>query len=180
MNPIISAQIRIRCPDHFQVGEGSIIDDFSYFSTRVVVGRWSHIASGCTVAGGSERTFRFGDYSSLSSGVRVWCTSDDFVNDLVTILPPGCPEVKEHLITGDVTLANFTAVGTNSVIMPDNHVPEGTVIGALSLVPAHFQFKPWSVYAGVPIRFIKARNEVSVRSQIERVEEFLRARRRQP
>lgn len=180
MKPIISAQVRVRCPDHFHVGEGSIIDDFSYFSTRVIVGRWSHIASGCTVAGGQERTFRFGDFSSLSSGVKVWCTSDDFVNDLVTILPPECPEVKTHLITGDVTMGNFTAVGSNSVIMPDNEVPEGTVIGALSFVPPRFKFKPWSVYVGSPVRLLKARNEVAVRAQIDRVEEFLRSRRGQP
>lgn len=179
MKPIISPHIRIRCPDHFEVGEGSIVDDFSYFSTKLVVGRWSHIASGCTVAGGGDRTFRLGDYSSVSSGVRIWCTSDDFANDLVTILPPECPQVKQHLIVGDVVMGNFSAVGANSVIMPDNQVPDGTVIGALSFVPPRFEFKPWSVYAGTPVRLVGARNEVSVRAQIDQVEEFLRSRRRQ-
>jgi hypothetical protein len=30
--------------------------------------------------------------------------------------------------------------------MPGNHIPEGTVIGALSFVPAGFSFEPWAVY----------------------------------
>ena len=87
MKPIISANIRVRVPDHFVVGEGSIVDDYCYFSTRIVVGRYSHVAAGCHVGGGAARTFRLGDFSSLSAGVKVWCTSDDFVNDVVMIMP---------------------------------------------------------------------------------------------
>jgi acetyltransferase-like isoleucine patch superfamily enzyme len=173
---IISGQIRVRHPSHFHVGEGSIVDDYSYFSTKLFLGRWSHIASGCTLAGGFERTVRIGNYSSVSAGVRVWCTSDDFVNDIVTILPPGCPSVKENLIQGDVTLDSYTAVGANSVVMPENHVPEGVAIGALSFVPPRFRFQPWSVYAGNPLRLIKARNKASVLSQVERIEAFLSSR----
>jgi acetyltransferase-like isoleucine patch superfamily enzyme len=174
LKPIISPNIRVRHPAHFRVEEGSIVDDFCYFSTKVFIGRWSHVASGCSVAGGFDRTFTLGDYSSVSSGVRIWCTSDDFVNDVVTILPAGMPQVKEHEISGDVSLASFTAVGSNSVVMPDNRIPEGTVIGALSFVPAGYAFAAWSVYAGVPIRLLRPRNEARVRAQVERIESFLR------
>ena len=140
----ISPHIRVRHPEYFALGEFPIVDDFCYFSTRVRIGRCSHVASGCSVAGGFARPFDLGDFSSLSSGVKVWCMSDDFVHDLVTIIPPGVGPIKEHLISGDVTIANYTAVGSNSVIMPGNHIPEGTVIGALSFVPAAYDFQPWS------------------------------------
>ncbi len=173
--PIISPNIRVRRPEHFNIGEGSVVDDFCYFSTRVRVGRYSHIASGCSIAGGPERTFVLGDYSSLSSGVKVWCTSDDFVNDLVTLTPPEWGEVKEHLITGDVTFGELTAVGANSVVMPRNQIPEGTVIGALSLVPPDFPFTPWSVYAGTPVRFITPRNRESVLRQRDAIEQRLKS-----
>lgn len=176
MTPIISKQIRVRHPADFIVGEDSIVDDFCYFSTRVRIGRCSHIASGCSVAGGVARLFELGDFSSLSSGVKVWCTSDDFVNDLVTIIPPGMPEVKEHLLSGDVIIERYTAVGSNSVIMPANRIPEGTVIGALSFVPAEFAFEPWSVYAGVPIRLVRARNKPAVLAQAKRLEMALAER----
>lgn len=123
--------------------------------------------------------FRLGDFSSISSGVKVWCTSDDFVNDLVTVLPPGVGQIKQHLITGDVTFGNYTACGSNAVVMPDNEVPVGTVIGALSFVPARFSFQPWSVYAGTPIRRIRSRNRDEVLRQADLLRAALQTRARQ-
>jgi acetyltransferase-like isoleucine patch superfamily enzyme len=171
---IISPNIRVRCPDQFVVGPGSIVDDFCYFSTKVRVGRCAHIASGCSVAGGAAHLFVLGDFSSLSSGVKVWCASNDFVNDVVCILPPGAGEIGARPIEGDVIFERLTGVGANAVVMPDNRVPEGTVIGALSFVPARFPFEPWSVYAGTPIRLIRRRNRDNVLAQLDRLEEALR------
>lgn len=164
--PIVSKNIRIRHPKFFVVGEGSIIDDFCYFSTQVTIGRYCHIASGCSVAGGINRRFELGDFSSLSSGVKVWCASDDFTNDIVTIIPEGFSPIKENLIMGDVVFERLTAVGANTVVMPCNHIPEGTVIGALSFVPPEFEFSPWTVYAGIPIRRIRPRNRDAVLRQL--------------
>ena len=178
MQPIVSPNSRIRHPEAFEIGEYSIVDDYCYFSTRVHIGLCSHIASGCSVAGSAKHLFTLGDFCSLSSGVRIWCTSDDFVNDVVTILPEGVGEIKAHLIEGDVSFGNCTAVGSNTVVMPRNHVPEGTVIGALSFVPAGFAFEPWSVYAGVPIRRIRARNKSAVKDQSARLRERLEAMRK--
>ncbi len=170
MNPIISKNCRIRHPEHLSVGEYSIIDDYCYFSTKVRVGKCSHISSNCSIAGGKDRLFVLGDYCSVSAGVRIWCTSDDFVNDIVAIIPEYIGKIKNHLITGDVIMGNFTAVGSNSVIMPNNTIPEGVVIGALSFVPPNFEFKPWAVYAGIPIKFIKYRNKENVMKQFEELE----------
>jgi acetyltransferase-like isoleucine patch superfamily enzyme len=179
MKPIISPNSRIRHREHFQIGDDSIVDDYCYFSTRVRIGRSTHIASGCSIAGGIEMQFEIGHFCSLSSGVKVWCTSDDFVNDLVTIIPPDVEQVKTHLIRGDVRFDDYTAVGSNSVIMPNNHIPEGTVVGALSFVPAAFDFRPWSVYAGIPVRLLRSRNEESVMGQVRRLNELLEARAKQ-
>lgn len=174
MKPIISKNIRIRCPNHFLVGENSVVDDFCYFSTRIRVGRCSHIASGCSIGGGKKHLFVLGDYSSLSSGVKIWCSSDNFTNDVVTLIPSGLGKIKSSLIEGGVIIGNMTAVGANTVIMPANHIPEGTVIGALSFVPAGFKFKPWSVYTGIPIKFIKKRNRKNVLAQVKQIERGLK------
>lgn len=176
MKPIVSPNARIRHADTFVIGDDSIVDDYCYFSTKVSIGRCTHIASGCSVAGGPEMQFSIGDFCSLSSGVKIWCTSDDFVNDLVTIIPPDISQVKDHLIRGDVTLADYTAVGSNSVVMPNNHIPEGTVLGALSFAPAGFHFQPWSVYAGVPLRLVRSRNRRNVMEQVQRLKDMLAAR----
>jgi acetyltransferase-like isoleucine patch superfamily enzyme len=180
MKPIISPNSRIRHPQQFVIGDDSIVDDYCYFSTRVRIGRCTHIASGCSVAGGADMSFEIGDFCSLSSGVKIWCTSDDFVNDLVTIIPADCESVKTHLIRGDVMLGNFTAVGSNSVIMPNNRLAEGVVVGALSFVPTAFEFRPWSVYAGIPLRFLRPRNQESVMEQVRKLDGMLEARPKQP
>jgi acetyltransferase-like isoleucine patch superfamily enzyme len=177
VKPIISPNSRIRHREHFIIGEDSIVDDYCYFSTKVRIGRCTHIASGGSVAGGVDMLFEIGDFCSLSSGVKIWCTSDDFANDVVAIMPAGVEQVKAHLIRGDVRFENYTAVGANSVVMPRNHIPEGTVIGALSFVPVAFQFEPWSVYAGVPIRRIRARNRTNVMDQVEKIKAVLESRR---
>ncbi len=155
--------------------EYSIIDDFCYFSTRVRVGKHSHIASGCGVVGGSRFTFELGDFSSLSSGVKILCASSDFVNDLVVITPPGL-DMKNHPIEGDVVFGHYTGVGANSVVMPRNIIPEGTVIGAMSFVPPSFPFEPWSVYAGSPIRLMRRRNRDNVLKQVEILRNYVSKR----
>jgi acetyltransferase-like isoleucine patch superfamily enzyme len=178
VKPIISPNTRIRHPQHFEIGDFSIVDDYCYISARVRIGICSHVASGCSIAGGPTHQFTLGDFSSLSSGVKVWCVSDDYANDVVCILPPGA-EVKTKLIEGDVTFGHYTAVGANAVVMPDTDVPEGTVIGALSFVPARFMFEPWAVYAGVPIRKVGQRNRAAVTEQVAALRARIDAARRQ-
>lgn len=167
MKPIISLNVRIRYADRFEVGEFSIVDDYCYFSTRVKIGFCSHIGNNCSIGGGPDHLFSLGDFSSLSAGVKVWCTSNDFANDLVAIVPPAAGKIGDNPITGDVIFENYTGAGANSVIMPNNVVPEGTTIGALSYVPARFPFEPWTVYAGAPIRRIGSRNRERVLAQAE-------------
>jgi acetyltransferase-like isoleucine patch superfamily enzyme len=164
--PIVSTNIRIRVPEHLIVGDDSIIDDFCYISTRLTVGRGTHIASGCSIAGGTKFHCRIGDFCSLSSGVKVWCASNDFVNDLIAIVPDS---LDTQPAEGDVEIGNYSGVGANSVILPNNRLPEGTAIGALSLVPASFEFEPWTVYAGIPIRRIRPRNRQRVMEQVRQL-----------
>jgi acetyltransferase-like isoleucine patch superfamily enzyme len=153
-------------PEHLVVGEDSIIDDFCYISTRLTVGRGTHIASGCSIAGGAKFQCTIGDFCSLSSGVKVWCASNDFVNDLIAIVRD---EIETSAAEGDVEIGSYSGVGANSVILPDNRLPEGTAIGALSLVPSGFKFEPWMVYAGIPIRPIRRRNRQRVMDQVRQL-----------
>ncbi len=174
VKPIISAMVRIRHPHDFKIGDDSIVDDFCYFSAKVKVGKCSHIASGCSIAGGKRRTCTIGDFCSVSSGVKIWCTSANFKEDLVVIFPKEAGKIKDSSITGDVVLEDYTAIGANSVIMPDNVIAQGTVIGALSFVPPRFPFKPWSVYAGIPIRLIGKRNKNNVIAQAKKIKSVLK------
>jgi acetyltransferase-like isoleucine patch superfamily enzyme len=172
VNSIISENIRIRLPDDFKVGDYSIVDDFCYFSTRVSIGRFCHIANGVSVGGGKEQTFVMADYSSVSAGARIWCASDDFTCDMAAIAPAGI-SIPKKMITGNVIMEELTIVGSNSVVMPANTIPEGVAIGALSFVPPEYEFEPWTIYAGTPIRPIKKRDRSSVLKQKQSLEQQL-------
>ena len=112
MKPIISPNVRIRYPELFKIGNYSIVDDFCYFLTKVTIVISSHIA------GGRNLQFICGDFGSLSAGVRVFCASDDFVNDLAGIFSTGFEYLKNNLIKGDVTLRNYVSVRSNSIVIP--------------------------------------------------------------
>lgn len=173
MDPIISKNTRLRYPELFSAKEYSIIDDYCYFSTEVRIGRLCHVATGCSVSGGKERKFVLDDYSGLSAGSRVWCTSNDFERDLITVVPKECEEVQD-VISGDVVMEKYTGLGTNTIVMPDNVIPEGTVIGALSYVPPSSELEPWSVYSGIPVRLVKRRDKESVLGKVREIEKSLR------
>lgn len=165
MNIIISKNIRIRYPGIFTIGNNSIIDDFCYFSTGLIIGEFCHIAPLCSSIGGKKYNLILKGFNGIGAGTRIICSSDDFVNDIVF---PVDVSTKVR-INGDIVFEKYAAIGTNSVVMPNNTLLEGTVIGALSFAPAAFKFEPWTVYAGIPIKKIKIRNRDSVLEQVKNI-----------
>ncbi len=157
-NFVLGDYVIIKKPDLVETGDNVRISDFCRISSACEIGSDCEIASGTYISGGDGKyKFKMGSYSSLAAGVRVWLSSNDYVNELVT---HSVPNVKE--IQGDVVLGKYTGIGTNSVVMPNNNIPEGVSIGALSFVPSNYKFEPWTVYAGRPIRPIKKRNKENV------------------
>lgn len=170
MKPIISNNIRLRHQDYFSIGDYSVVDDFCYFSTKVTLGIFCHIAPHCVIAGGIQNHFQMGDYSSLSSGVKIYCATNNFSEGLVVLLPKHLQHIDQDKIEGDVILDKYTGIGSNSAIMPHNFIPQGVSIGALSFVPSDYPFEEWTVYAGIPIKKIKKRNKNQVLSRITEIE----------
>ncbi len=157
-NFILGEYVIIKKPDLVKVGDNVRISDFCRISSACDIGDDCEIAPTVCIAGGDGKfKFVMGECSSLAAGVKVWLSSNDYVNELVT---HSIEEVKE--IKGDVILGKYTGVGTNSVIMPNNNIPEGVAIGALSFVPSNYKFEPWTVYAGNPIKPVKRRNKENI------------------
>ncbi len=154
----LGQNVILKKPELLTIGDYCRIADFCRISSKAEIGDYCEIAPYTSIAGGNGKyTFAMKGFSSLSSGVRIWLSSNDYVNELVT---HSVPTVRE--IVGDVIMEKYTGIGANSVIMPNNHIPEGVTIGALSFVPENFEFKEWTVYAGTPIRPIKERNKEQV------------------
>lgn len=164
MSTKIAKTCRILYPDCFQAAANVSIDDFCYFSTRVAIGRCSHIATGCSVSGGRDRLFSMGAFASLASGVRIWCVRNDVADDLIG------ERNDDEQVAGDVILGDHVSIGASCIILPDNSLPEGVAVSALSLVPWGYRFEPWTVYSGNPIRPIRSRNRERVLEQADAFE----------
>lgn len=163
-HPKISRHVRIRYPLGFKTGDYSIIDDFCYISTQLQIGSFFHIASNCVIAGGKDSKFHAGDFGSLAAGCKVFCSSDNFREDLATVLPFN--DIKNNLIIGDVWLGDYVTIGAGCVIMPGVEIPDGVTIGAMSFVTSKTQFKPWHIYGGYPkLKCLGRRNKENVLKQ---------------
>ena len=167
-NFVLGEYVIIKKPELLKVGDNVRISDFCRISSACELGDHCEVAPGTYIAGGDGKyLFKMGSYSSLAAGVKVWLSSNDYVNEPVT---HSVPIVKE--IVGHVTLGKYTGVGTNTVIMPGNNIPEGVCIGAQSYVPSNYKFEPWMVYAGCPIKPVKKRNKENVLKVLAAFEEL--------
>lgn len=150
-NVIIGKSVRIRHPEFFSIGDLSIIDDFTYISTKFSMGINSHISSNVTMGGGKGFTFTLGNYCGISVGVTVWCVTDEYVKDMIGTQDK---KVKKQIV-GNVTMEDFTGIGSNSVIMPNVTFKIGSTLGAFSMVRPNIILEPWTFYAGIPVKPIK-------------------------
>lgn len=155
----IGNNVFIKHKDTFTTGEHCHILDNSMISPHTTIGNFCLIDRFVLIAG-SNYNFTMEDFSGLGGGVKIWLQSNDYTNNLIS---------TEAQIVGDVTLKKYSGIGSNSVIMPNNTIPEGTVIGANSFVPTNFPFEEWSVYAGTPIKKIKNRNKAMVLKEAEEI-----------
>jgi acetyltransferase-like isoleucine patch superfamily enzyme len=132
--------------------------DKGFYSTVIMeIGDYVHIPPYCSVVGGANCTFKMGEFSCLTAGVRIICQGDDFANGYMS--NPQVPLKYRNMQNGPgkgvVTIGRFAAVGTNAVIMPGLTIAEGSVIGAGAVVTKSTE--PWTVYVGTPARPVKIR-----------------------
>ena len=146
------------------LGVGTRVDAFVTITGNVKIGRFCHISTGACIFGGAG--FSMGDYSGLSAGVKVFTATEDVSGD--SMMNPCAPEKYRAPIIAPIRVGDHCVVGANSVLLPGADLPDGAVVGALSLVKA--QLSAWAIYAGVPARFIKSRsnNVLLLQDQLEK------------
>lgn len=144
-NVIIGKTVRIRQPHLVSIGDGTIIDDFTYISSALELGKYCHVASHVSISGGKGK-LTMGSYSTLSNHVSVHCSSSDY-----KILSMDLPSVPKELhfggYTENVILGNFVTVGAHSCLLPGSFIPEGCALGAYTMVKKS-KLKPYHLYAG--------------------------------
>ena len=116
----------------------------------------------------SSTNIIFGNYSGISSGVKLFGGCDDFSGKYLT--NPTVPHKFLNVQIGDIILEDHVLIGSTSVVLPNVILKEGTCIGALSLVKKNTE--PWKMYAGSPIKFLKNRSQecIFLQNELEKEE----------
>ena len=161
-NVVIYPWAKLVYPENITLGHHVIIDDFVFIVAKkpVKIGNYVHIASFASITGGEE--FSMGDYSTLSSGARIFTGTEDVHG--YSLLGAAIPAPYRKAIRLPVSIGKHCMVGANSVILPGVFIPDGVVVGAMSLVLQDTILAPWSVYAGCPVRLLRSQSSSVIRA----------------
>lgn len=157
-NVIIGKTVRIRYPELVEIGDNTIIDDFTYISTQLKIERNVHIAAGCKLIGGPDSIVEFKEFSTLAPNVVLAAGSDDYISGIASPLVPSAYKGNVHI--GAIKLCRHCVVGANSTILPDVTMHDGAAVGSHSLVKS--DVPRWSLYAGIPAKYISFRNKKEI------------------
>lgn len=154
-NVSISKNTLIINPSRISIGSNVRIDAFTSLiaSTSIDIGSFVHI--GCNVYINGADNVVISDFCGLSSGVKLYTSSDDYSGNYLT--NPTIPKHLNNSSKGMVTLEQFVNIGSNTVIMPSVTIKRGSAVGALSMVTK--SLASWYIYMGVPVRKIKKRSK---------------------
>lgn len=157
-NVLIKKNVSLYFTENISIGNNVRIDDnviivASNKNAPVTIGNYVHIASNCYLAGSDG--IELMDFTTLATCVQIFSGSDDYSGEKMTN-----PMVDKKYIggkSGKVTLSKHVIIGTNSVILPNVTIKEGSSVGALSLVTKSLE--SWYVYFGIPVKKLKKRSK---------------------
>jgi dTDP-4-amino-4,6-dideoxy-D-glucose acyltransferase len=160
-NVLIGKSIEIRMPKRIKVGDYVFIDHhvtLDALAGEIIIGRRIHIAPYAIVAGGGG--VYLDDYAAVGAFARIYSHSEAPV-DGKRMSGPMIPEHMKGMITAPVTLGRDALIGTGAVVLPGVTLGDGAIVGANAFVPAHTTIPPWTIWAGVPARFVGLRAKVT-------------------
>jgi len=160
---IIGKTVRIRRPETFRIGRNSIVDDFTYISCQVRIGRYTHVGAGAHFIGGKKAKITIGDFCNIAPGCNIAAGQNDYSGG--GLVGPAIPKgYGGEPILEPVEIGDHCLLGFNVSVLAGVKLPEGVAVGAYSLLKP-MEYKPWTVYAGVPAREVGVRNGVMIKQQ---------------
>lgn len=115
---------------------------------------------GTPVRRGNMNTITIGKYCSIAEGV-VMDSGFNHKHGNISTYPFHrlFPEIESNIEhPGDIIIGNDVWIAEGAMIMGGVTIGDGAVIGARSVVTKNTIILPYSIWAGVPARFIKYRN----------------------
>jgi acetyltransferase-like isoleucine patch superfamily enzyme len=144
-NVIIGKTVRIRHPELVEIGDNCIIDDFTYISTELRMGKSCHIASGVNISGGGGRVI-LGNYVAIAAGCSLHAATSDYIS--ASLDYPSVPrDIRFGGYIDDIELKDFVLLGAHTVVMPGVILPEGFASAAKTII-RNKKYDNWSLYGG--------------------------------
>jgi galactoside O-acetyltransferase len=155
-NVSVNRSVVLYSAKKIHVGSNVRIDCFSLLSPGpqgIVLGDYVHIGAYGALFGSGGK-IHMESFSSLSSRVAVYTSTDDYVDGFMSN-PMVDPEFT-NTRRGDVVFKKHAMIGCGAVIMPGVTIELGAAVGALSFVNKNVP--EFAVVSGVPCRFVLQRN----------------------
>lgn len=159
----VSKFARIYNPTKLILNNNIRIDDFTILSGKgnIEIGEYVHIGPYCYIS--SFTNIKFNNFSGLSSGVKLFGSSDNYSGNYLT--NPTVDSKYLGTIKGDIILHKHVIIGSGSIVLPNITLNEGTAIGSLSLITKNTE--EWKIYGGVPAKIIKNREKKCIEYEKE-------------
>lgn len=152
-NVLISKKVSLYSNHEITIGNNVRIDDFCILSGKIELGSHIHIGAYCAFYGSFG--IKMEDFTGLSPHCSIFSASDNFDGNF--LISPTTKKEHNQIIGGEVIIKKYSQVGTNSVIMPNVILEEGTAVGAMSLVKKSTE--SWSIYVGTPAKKLRNREK---------------------
>ena len=148
-------------PELAEFGDHCAVDPFVIVTAQLTAESYVHIASHCSIIGGSDACLVLCNFSGMAAGCRIICGSDDF-NGSGLIGPMIPQQYRPKSVYTVVVLEQYAYLATGVIVFPGVTIGEGSVVGAGSVVTHNLP--PWGVFRGSPARFVKERPRDTVRA----------------
>lgn len=151
--------------DKIEIGDNTRIDAFCILSGNVIIGSHTHIGAGSYLFGGSGILLE--DFAEVSPQCIFHSDCDDWSGN--SLVGPQIPSsFKPGIKSGTIIMKKHSLLGARCTVLPGVTIGEGAAVGAHSLIKSNLE--PWSIYAGVPAKYINIRS----RKMLEFEKEFLK------
>jgi acetyltransferase-like isoleucine patch superfamily enzyme len=163
-NVLISRNALFYNPANIAIGNNVRIDAFCILSSGnepFVLEDNIHISAGTMIYG--QYGFHMEAFTNISVGCKVFTQSDSFCGNYM--VGSTIPSKYKNVYGFPLRIHKHAVIGSGSILLPGTIINEGVAIGANSLVKG--ECKPWSIYAGSPVRFIKERSKKLLDLEVE-------------
>lgn len=156
---IVGRTVRIRRPEETIIGDHAIVDDFTYISCALEIGRCCHIASHVNISGGAGKV-KMGDYVGVAAGCSLHAGSSDYI--VVSLdLPTVPPELRFGGMIENIQLADHVLLGSHTVVLPGVQLPMGSATTAMTVLRKQ-EYEPWTLYSGMEGRKLCRRSHAQL------------------